>query len=55
MQTSDGRTLAKRKGVGVLFILGAALSFAFMNLFVNLAGELPVMQKVFFRNLVSAL
>ena len=54
MQTSDGRTLAKRKGVGVLFILGAALSFAFMNLFVNLAGELPVMQKVFFRNLVSA-
>ena len=53
MQTSDGRTLAKRKGVGVLFILGAALSFAFMNLFVNLAGELPVMQKVFFRNLVS--
>ena len=54
MQTSDGRTPAKRKGVGVLFILGAALSFAFMNLFVNLAGELPVMQKVFFRNLVSA-
>ena len=53
MQTSDGRTPAKRKGVGVLFILGAALSFAFMNLFVNLAGELPVMQKVFFRNLVS--
>ena len=54
MQPSDGRTPAKRKGVGVLFILGAALSFAFMNLFVNLAGELPVMQKVFFRNLVSA-
>ena len=54
MQTSDGRTPAKRKGVGVLFILGAALSFAFMNLFVNLAGELPVMQKVFFRSLVSA-
>lgn len=54
MQPSDGRTPAKRKGVGILFILGAALSFAFMNLFVNLAGELPVMQKVFFRNLVSA-
>lgn len=30
--------------------MGAALSFALMNLFVNLAGELPLMQKVFFRN-----
>ena len=46
-------TSLKRKGVGVLFILGAALCFAFMNLFVNLAGELPVMQKVFFRNLIA--
>ena len=43
----------KKRGVGVLLILGAALSFAFMNLFVNLAGELPVMQKVFFRNLIA--
>ena len=39
--------------VGVCFILGAALSFAFMNYFVNAAGELPVMQKVFFRNLIA--
>ncbi len=53
MRTSDGRTPARRKGVGILFILGAALCFAFMNLFVNLAGELPVMQKVFFRNLIA--
>ena len=43
-----------KRAAGVLLILGAALCFAFMNLFVNLAGELPVMQKVFFRNLVSA-
>lgn len=35
-------------------ILGAALCFALMNFFVNASGELPVMQKVFFRNLVSA-
>lgn len=47
------RSTSKR-AAGVLLILGAALCFAFMNLFVNLAGELPVMQKVFFRNLVSA-
>ncbi len=42
-----------KKSLGVLLILGAALSFALMNLFVNAAGELPVMQKVFFRNLVA--
>lgn len=39
-----------KKLFGILFILGAALMFALMNLFVNLAGELPLMQKVFFRN-----
>ena len=42
-----------KKGIGVLLILGAALCFALMNLFVNAAGDLPVMQKVFFRNLIS--
>ena len=40
----------RSKGVGILFILGAALCFALMNLFVNMAGELPLFQKVFFRN-----
>lgn len=44
------QSAAKKKIYGILFILGAALSFALMNLFVNLAGELPLMQKVFFRN-----
>ena len=39
-----------KKAVGILFILGAALCFALMNLFVSLAGDLPLMQKVFFRN-----
>ena len=39
-----------KKGLGILFILGAALCFALMNLFVNMAGDLPLMQKVFFRN-----
>ncbi len=42
------------KGLGILFILGAAAGFAGMNLFVNLAGALPTMQKVFFRNLFAA-
>lgn len=43
------------KGLGILFILGAALGFAGMNLFVNLAGDLPTMQKVFFRNFFAAI
>jgi len=47
------RTSAGKKSLGILFILGAALCFALMNLFVNAAGELPLMQKVFFRNLFA--
>ena len=44
----------KKKIFGILFILGAALCFALMNLFVNLSGELPLMQKVFFRNFFAS-
>lgn len=40
--------------MGVLLIVGAALMFALMNLFVNASGDLPTMQKVFFRNLIAA-
>lgn len=43
-----------KMGRGILYILGAALGFALMNLFVGLAGDLPTMQKVFFRNLFAA-
>lgn len=49
------RSTVGKKSVGVLYILGAALMFALMNLFVRLAGDLPVMQKVFFRNLIAAI
>ena len=45
----------KKKIFGILFILGAALMFALMNLFVNLAGNLPLMQKVFFRNFFATI
>ena len=38
---------------GILCILAAALSFSVMNVCVKLAGDLPSMQKVFFRNLVA--
>ena len=49
-----GMKTAGKKGLGILFILGAALMFALMNLFVNLAGDLPLFQKVFFRNGLTA-
>ncbi len=45
----------KNKLWGIVLILGAALMFALMNLFVNAAGELPLMQKVFFRNFFATI
>lgn len=41
------------KNKGILYILLAAFCFAFMNLFVKLAGDLPAIEKSFFRNLVA--
>ncbi|MDD6035962.1 MAG: DMT family transporter [Lachnospiraceae bacterium] len=45
----------KRKLRGIRYILFAAFFFALMNLFVKAAGDLPVWQKCFFRNLVAGL
>ncbi|MGL4799537.1 MAG: DMT family transporter [Cellulosilyticaceae bacterium] len=42
-----------QKYKGILYILLSALCFAFMNTFVRLAGDLPSVQKSFFRNLVA--
>lgn len=41
------------KNKGIFFIILSALGFALMSLFVKLSGDLPSMQKSFFRNLVS--
>lgn len=38
---------------GILFIILSALCFAFMNMFVRMAGDLPAIQKSFFRNLIA--
>ena len=40
---------------GILYILGAGLGFACMSFMVRLSGDLPVFEKVFFRNIVTAL
>ena len=37
----------------IFYIILAAFGFAFMNLFVKLAGDLPAIEKSFFRNLVA--
>lgn len=38
---------------GVICIIFSAFSFAFMNVFVRLSGDLPSVQKSFFRNLIA--
>lgn len=42
------------KAKGIFHILLAAFGFACMSFFVRLSGDLPTMEKAFFRNLVAA-
>lgn len=42
------------KNKGIMFIIISALCFAVMNLFVKLSGDLPAIQKSFFRNFIAA-
>ena len=39
---------------GIVYIILSAFCFAFMNMFVRMAGGLPSVQKSFFRNFVAA-
>ena len=39
---------------GILFILLSAFFFSLMSVFVRLSGDVPTMQKAFFRNIVAA-
>ena len=45
--------MMKNKQKGMLCIMASAFFFAAMNIFVRLSGDLPSMQKSFFRNLVA--
>ncbi len=40
---------------GMIYIILAAFFFAVMNVFVRMAGDLPSIQKSFFRNLIAAI
>lgn len=42
-----------QKYKGIFLILTSALCFAGMNIFIRLSGDLPTMQKSFFRNLIA--
>ena len=41
------------KTKGILYVITAAFGFSMMTVFVHLAGDLPVFQKAFFRNVVA--
>lgn len=46
--------MVKKKYLGIVYIILSAFCFALMNMFVHMAGDLPSVQKSFFRNLVAA-
>lgn len=43
----------KQKYIGIIYIILSAFCFALMSMFVRLSGDLPAIQKSFFRNLVA--
>ena len=45
--------MKQEKRQGILFIIGAGFFFALMTFFVRLSGDLPTMEKAFFRNAVA--
>lgn len=47
------KNIKSKKTLGVLYILGSAFFFSAMALCVRIAGDLPVFEKMFFRNVVA--
>ena len=43
------------KNKAILFLITSAFFFTLMNMFVRLSGDLPTVQKMFFRNLIAAI
>lgn len=44
-----------KRNKGIICIIISAFCFAFMNMFVHMSGDLPSVQKSFFRNFVAAI
>ena len=57
MERSERKTgnVKSAKIKAILCILAAAFGFSLMTFFVRLSGDLPTMQKAFFRNAIAAL
>ena len=51
---ASSSTPAVNRKKGIMFILMSAFFFSLMTVFVRLAGDVPTMQKAFFRNVVAA-
>ena len=47
--------MLKDKHLGIIYIIFSAFCFSLMNMFVQLAGDVPFIQKSFFRNFVALL
>lgn len=45
----------QQKNKAIIYIILSAFCFALMNVFIRLAGEIPFIQKSFFRNFVAAI
>ncbi len=52
MMMKEGSDLQKPndRTLGIIFIIASAFCFALMNLFIRLTGDVPTLQKCFFRN-----
>jgi len=48
-------TKIKKNTLGIIYIIISAFCFALMNLFIRLTGDVPTMQKCFFRNFFAFL
>ena len=47
--------IKSNKTKGIIYIVCSAFFFAMMNLFIKLSGDLPTMQKSFFRNAIAVI
>lgn len=49
----DKEEAGKNYKLGIIYIIASAFCFSLMSLFIRLSGDIPVIQKCFFRNAVA--
>ncbi len=54
LSDTEEKETANRHSLAILFVISEALGFALMAFFVRMSGDIPTMQKAFFRNAVAA-